>query len=166
LIVPTCRKKRIRVERQHQTFSNSRRNEDFDREKKELEEEFKRQMSEKNAEWERRMKAIQEEHNIHWNQMMEAVRLCRPDLFPIPGQFSGPSDHLFMSYRPVEQPRRPLEQPYKPLEQPHRPGEQLFQSGEPVYKPGDQLNILAYERASGIGFLGRLGVGLACNLIV
>ncbi|MCL7034468.1 hypothetical protein MKW94_008097 [Papaver nudicaule] len=139
-VVPTCRKKRVRAERQNLTYSSSGRNEDYEREKKEREEEFSRLLSAQNAAWESRLKAQQDEYNRSHHQMLEYVRLVRPELFTIPRQLSGPSDHLFMNYRLGGQPHRNLEQPCGPLERPYRSEEQLFQPEEQAYRPGDQLN--------------------------
>ncbi|XP_026435958.1 uncharacterized protein LOC113333755 isoform X2 [Papaver somniferum] len=144
-VVPTKRHKRIRAQRYHLEYS---RNEDFEREKEEREEEFKRQMKERDAEWERRMEAQNDQYNVRQNQMMEYVRLCRPDLFTRSGQLSGSSHHLFRTgehhHRPWEQlsihgptPFIPLEQRRRPCEQPGIPEEQLF-GPSPRYRSGEQ----------------------------
>ncbi|MCL7024599.1 hypothetical protein MKW94_029309, partial [Papaver nudicaule] len=139
-VVPTCKKKRVRAERQNLTYSSYGRNEDYEREKKEREEEFNRLLSAQNAVWESRLKAQQDEYNRSHQQMLQYFRFGRADLFTIPRQLSGPSDHLFMNYGLGEQPRINLEQPCGPLERPYRSEEQLFQPGEQAYRPGDQLN--------------------------
>ncbi|MCL7036635.1 hypothetical protein MKW94_017255 [Papaver nudicaule] len=90
--------------------------------------------------------------------MLEYVRLVRPEIFTIPRQLSGPSDHLFMNYRLGGQPHRNLEQPCGPLERPYRSEEQLCQPEEQAYRPGDQLN--RSQNDSGTHGAGTHGAGM------
>ncbi|RZC76085.1 hypothetical protein C5167_001689 [Papaver somniferum] len=93
------------------------------------------------------MEAQNDQYNVRQNQMMEYVRLCRPDLFTRSG-LSGPSDHLFRTgehhHRPWEQlsirgttPSVPLEQRQRPGEQPGIPEEKLFGPSS-RYRCGEQ----------------------------
>ncbi|KAI3982094.1 hypothetical protein MKX01_019000, partial [Papaver californicum] len=110
-------------------------------------------MKERDAVWEQRMKAQYEEYNNRQNQIMEYLRLCRPDLFTRPGQLSGPSDHLFRTgehhHRPWEQLPRHGMQPFIPMEQPKDLGSNSLDLGSnsldlgrrfTLYRPGVQLN--------------------------
>ncbi|RZC59808.1 hypothetical protein C5167_007111 [Papaver somniferum] len=142
-VVLTNRHKRIRAQKFHLEYS---RNDDFEREKEEREEEFKRQMKKRYAEWERRMEAQNEQYNMRQNQMMEYVKLCRPDLFTRTGQLSGPSDHLFRTG-----------------EHHHRLWEQLSIHGTTPFIPLEQLrdleSILEYHRSNVLDLRRVTGLG-------
>ncbi|XP_026389265.1 uncharacterized protein LOC113284077 isoform X1 [Papaver somniferum] len=136
-VLPTKRHKRIRAQRCHLQYWS---NEDFEREKEEREEEFKRQMKERDAEWERRMEAKNDQYNVRQNQMMEYVRLCRPDLFTRLG-LSGPSDHLFRTGEHHHRPWEKLSLPY------------LWSSAK------DLGSSLAYQRSNFLDLRRVTGVG-------
>ncbi|XP_026433354.1 uncharacterized protein LOC113330735 isoform X2 [Papaver somniferum] len=121
-LVPTNKQKRVRAQRCHLAYS---RNEDFGKEKEERELKFKRQMKERDVG--EKMKAQYEQYNMRQNQIMEYVRLCRPELFTRPRQLSGLLDHFIRNgehqHRPWEQLPRHRSTAFIPLEQRKRPGE-------------------------------------------